>query len=188
MYIFIDIYRVYSFCTTLPIVWQSLCDLGSCKAMILVKFIGLSCLFFFFFFKYFYYVYFFFLSLTSFVSSGGERRGPAPTRQLECREPEDRVWLLFQSRQSVSVLPSPAVAPVWEYWRKNIRYCKSRETERGAGGRERPLRGHATSGGQETNRRRGSSHGWARSRWTDNDDEEMRWSPCPCPREIDGVD
>lgn len=134
MYIFIDIYRVYSFCTTLPIVWQSLCDLGSCKAMILVKFIGLSCLFFFFF-TYFFYVYFFYLSdIICFIWRWEKGAGSDPAVGMPRTGGPGLTF--FQSRQSVSVLPSPAVAPVWEYWRKNIRYCKSRETERdgGAGG------------------------------------------------------
>ncbi len=162
------IYIVYSFCTTLPIAWQSICDLRSCKAMTLVRFklsfyIFSLCVFFSFFF-----------SLTSFVSAGSERGGSDPA-VMRWKELEHWIWH-FSSRQSVSVLTSPAVPPFWEYW-KYIRYCKRREKK------EHSLHGHATSGGQQTNRRPSSSPSWAKSGWTDNDDEEMRWSPSPCPRE-----
>lgn len=115
------IYIVYSFCTTLPIAWQSMCDLRSCKAMILVKFIGLS-----FCFISSLCVYFLF-SLWHHLFQLEVREG-APVQQLWCYEPEHQIWH-FLSCQSVSVLKSPAVAPFWEYW-KYIRYCKSRERRR----------------------------------------------------------
>lgn len=187
MYIFIDIYRVYSFCTTLPIVWQSLCDLGSCKAMILVKFIGLSCLLLFFLNIFSLCVFFFLSDIICFIWRWEKGAGSDPAVGMP--RTGGLGLTFFQSRQSVSVLPSPAVAPVWEYWRKNIRYCKSRETERESGGG-----GEGTSSPWTCNIR------WTRDEQTarlvarlspeqmDNDDEEMRWSPCPCPREIDGVD
>lgn len=78
--------------------------------------------------------------------------------------------------QSVTVLTSPAVCLFWEYW-KYIRYCKRREKE------ENPPHGHATSNGQQTNRRPGSLLSWANSVWIDSDDEEMRWSPSMSQRE-----
>lgn len=102
------------------------------------------------------------------------REGP-PVQQLRSKELERWVWFFFNgifhlASLSVSSQVQPAVPPFWEYW-KYIRYCKRREKK------EHPLHGHATSGGQQTNRRSGSSPGWAESGWTDNDDEEMRWSP-----------
>lgn len=162
------IYIVYSFCTTLPIAWQSICDLRSCKAMTLVRFFSLSC--HYIFFLCFFFCLFF--SLTSFVSAGSERGGsdPAVYDGKNWNTGFDFLQWYFSSRKSVSVLTSLAVPPFWEYW-KYIRYCKRREKK------EHPLHGHATSGGQQTNRRSGSSPGWAKSGWTDNDDEEMRWSP-----------
>lgn len=50
-----------------------MCDLRSCKAMILVKFIGLSCCFISSL-----CLFSFFFSLTSFVSAGSERGGSGP--------------------------------------------------------------------------------------------------------------
>lgn len=78
------IYIVYSFCTTLPIAWQSICDLRSCKAMTLVRFISLSCHFIFFYIFFFCFLFFFF-SLTSFVSAGSERQegGSDPAFMME---------------------------------------------------------------------------------------------------------
>lgn len=74
------IYIVYSFCTTLPIAWQSICDLRSCKAMTLDRFISLSCHFIYFFYV---YSFLFFFSLTSFVSAGSERGGSDPAVTME---------------------------------------------------------------------------------------------------------
>lgn len=87
----------------------------------------------------------------------------------------------FRLTSPSSVLTSPAAPPLWEYW-SYIRYCKRREKK------EHPLHGHATSGGQQTNRRPGSPPDWAGSAWTDNDDKEMRGPRSPCPRERDGID
>lgn len=70
------IYIVYSFCTTLPIARQSICDLRSCKAMTLVRFISLSCHFIYFFSMCFFF-------LTSFVSAGSERGRSDPEIMME---------------------------------------------------------------------------------------------------------
>lgn len=157
------IYIVYSFCTTLPIAWQSICDLRSCKAMTLVRFISLSCHFIFFYI--FFFCFLFFFSLTSFVSAGSERQegGSDPAFMMERTGTLgitffSVIFLIFSSWLSVSVPSSPAVPPFWEYW-KYIRYWKWREKK------EHPLHGHATSCGQQMNRRLGSSSGWAKSRW-----------------------
>lgn len=65
MYIFIDIYIVYSFCTTLPIVWQRLSDLGSCKAMMLVILLIVFLFFYIYFFFFEWFILFFFSLLPS---------------------------------------------------------------------------------------------------------------------------
>lgn len=126
----------------------------------------------------FLYVFFlfFFFSLSWHHLFQLEVRERAQIQQFRWKELEHWIWL-FLSCQSVSVLTSPAVPLCWEYW-KYIRYCKRREKK------EHPLHGHATSDGQQMNRR----PGWAKSGWTDNNDEEMRWPPSPCPRERDGID
>lgn len=66
----------------------------------------------------------------------------------------------------------------WEYW-KYIRYCKRRGTK------EHPLHGHATSGGQQTNRR-AQAHRPAEPRADGQTMMTKRWRDVPpssCPRE-----
>lgn len=91
-------------------------------------------------------------SLTSFVSAGGERGGSAPAVTME------RTGTLDYRHFSIS--------PVCQCLHKssNASFLKTLEIHREK--TERPLRGHATSGGRQTNRQPGSSSGWAESGWT----------------------
>lgn len=88
------IYIVYSFCTTLPIAWQSICDLRSCKAMRLVRFLSLSCHFIFFYFFFFFCFVFFSLwhHLFQLEVRVGEGRG-CPIQHLWWKELEHWIWL-----------------------------------------------------------------------------------------------
>lgn len=152
------IYIVYSFCTTLPIAWQSICDLRSCKAMTLVRFISWSC---HFIFSYIFFFWFFFLSdiiCFSWKWGGGMGVG-GPIQHLWWKELEHWIWLSSVSFFISAVCQCPLKSSLlfWEYW-KYIRYWKWRE-------KEHPLHGHATSCGQQMNRRLGSSSSWAKSRW-----------------------
>lgn len=79
-----------------------------------------------------------------------------------------------------TVLMSPAVPSFWEYWNKNC-------SERRERSKWHSLHGHATSCGQQMNRRIGSSSGWAKKQVTDNDDEGMRWSLSLGPREREAI-
>lgn len=183
------IYIVYSFCTTLPIAWQSICDLRSCKAMTLVRFISLSCHFIFFYIFFFCFLFFFLSDIICFSwkwETGGRFRSSIYDGKnwntgynfLQCH------FFIFSSWLSVSVPSSPAVPPFWEYW-KYIRYWKWREKK------EHPLHGHATSCGQQMNRRLGSSSGWAKSRWQTMRMKRWNGSPLHVPereRERVGID
>ena len=86
------IYIVYSFCTTLPIAWQSICDLRSCKAMTLVRVISWSCHFIYFFSMCFFFLLFF--SLWHHLFQLEVREGAAIQR-LRWTELEHWIWLFF---------------------------------------------------------------------------------------------
>ena len=130
--------------------------------------------------------FFFFFSLWHHLFQLEVREG-APIQQLRWKELEYRILFCFFS---VAFF----ILAVCQCPHRSSSASFSENTGiisgivRGEGRREHPLHGHATSGGQQMNRRPGSSPGWAKSGWTDNDDEEMRWSPSPCPRERDGID
>lgn len=93
------------------------------------------------------------------------------------RRKRERKGLQRQCWKELDFYFLPASSQVLPFRKKldYIRYGKSGE------GRERPLRGHATSGGQQTN----VWLSWERT--TDRDDEEMGGSPSPCPRERGGL-
>lgn len=183
IYVCIYLYIVYSFCTTLPIAWQSICDLRSCKAMTLVRFISLSCCFMFFFSMCSFY--FLLSSLWHHLLQLEVREvvvvvAGAPIQQSRWKEPEHRVLLFFS-------FASLSVSTQVQQWLLSENTGNISGTVGGERRRNIPLHGHATSGGEQTNRRAGSSAGWARSWRTDDVDEEMRWSSLHVP-ERDGID
>lgn len=153
--------------------------------MTLVRFISLSC-HFIFFSTCFFLLFFLFFSLTSFVAAGSERGGSGPAVTMErtgARTGFDFSSMTnFSSRQSVSVLISPAVPP---FLRILERYQVLKE-EREEGTSSPWTCNILWTTDEQT--------AWliirpSQEQMTDNDDEEMRWSPPPpCPRERDGID
>lgn len=168
MYVWIYIYIVYSFCTTLPIAWQSICDLRSCKAMTLVRLISLSC-----HLIYFFYLFFFF-SLTSFVSAGSERGASDPAIMMESSGTQDLIFF-----NSMFHLASLSVY-------SRVQQCLLSENTGNISGTVRgEKRRNILSMDMQypVDNRRTGGPGWAESGWTDNDDKEMRWSLSMSQRE-----
>lgn len=120
-------------------------------------------------------------------------REGAPAQLLGWKEPE------YYSRNSFFQLHFLILffSPAGLWMSLQVQQCLPAENTRNITGsvrretkKEHPLRGHATSCGQQTDRGPGSSPSWAKYGWTDKDDKEMRWSFSPCPvegyRERDG--
>lgn len=176
------IYCIFILHNTRPIAWQSICDLRSCKAMTLVRFISLRRHFIYFFSMCFFsFFFFFFLSDIICFRWKWERGLQSSSNDGKDRSTAFDIFHLASlsvSSQVQQCLLFFFLFFFWEYW-KYIRYCKRRGTK------EHPLHGHATSGGQQTNRR-AQAHRPAEPRADGQTMMTKRWRDVPpssCPRE-----
>lgn len=149
--------------------------------MTLVRFISLSCHFIFFYISFFCFLFFFF-SLTSFVSAGSERRegGSDPAFMME------RTGTLGITFFSV----------IFSFFISTVCQCPLKSSSASF------LRILEIYQVLKVEREEGTSPPWTcnilwttdeqkawliirlgQEQMTDNDDEEMKWFPSPCPRE-----